>query len=268
MDIKVKDLHYIYKDDLKETLSGLSFDIKQGEWVSIIGANGSGKSTLVKILSGLINKSSGTIFFDDTELTEDNLYEIRKHLGIVFQNPDNQFVETTVEDDIAFGLENLCIPQDKMEDLIDESLKKVNMLDFKYSDPYSLSGGQKQRVAIASILSINPDILIFDEATSMLDPKGRLSFIETLKSLKKLNKTIIMISHNMDEIMLSDRTLVLYDSKIIKDGKTLDILSDYELLKKSHLEMPSELYLYHELKKSNYKNKEVLDALWELASKK
>jgi len=268
MDIKIRDLHYTYKDDNKETLSGLSFDISQGEWVSIIGANGSGKSTLVKILSGLINATSGSIKYDDIDLIEENHYEIRKHIGIVFQNPDNQFVETTVADDIAFGLENLEIDSSKMDSIIDESLKKVNMLDYKNSDPYSLSGGQKQRVAIASLLSINPDILIFDEATSMLDPVGRATFIETLKSLKKLNKTIIMISHNMDEILLSDRTLVLCDSKILKDGKTLDILSDYDTLNKAHLEMPRELYLYHELKKNNYKNKEVLDALWELASKK
>ena len=268
MKLVVKDVSFKYEDTKKDCLKNLSFTISSGEWISIIGHNGSGKSTLSKLLIGILFPDKGEIYFDDLKYTEENLYEIRKHIGIVYQNPDNQFVATSVEDDIAFGLENLCVERDKMKDIIDRSLEAVSMLEFKDKEPSNLSGGQKQRVAIAGILAINPDLFILDESTSMLDPKGRNDFIEVVKKLKEEGKTILMVTHNMNEALLTDRCIVLSDGEIIKDDKTINVLMDYDTLKKTRLEMPSELYLYHELKKRDYKNKEVLDRLWELASKK
>lgn len=267
MKIKFDNVKFQYEEGKREVLKGISLTIDKGEWVSIIGHNGSGKSTLVKLLIGLIEPTEGLIYLDDLEVMEKNLYEIRKHIGIVFQNPDNQFVSTSVEDDIAFGLENISIPRDEMIRRVNDALEAVDMDDFRSQMPSNLSGGQKQRVAIAGILAIDPDIYILDEATSMLDPKGRDDFIRIVKTLKEKNKTIIMITHDMNEALLSDRCIVLKDGLVIKDDKTLEVLNDYDLLKSSRLEMPSALYLYHELKSRNFKNKEVLDLLWESASK-
>lgn len=268
MLIEVLNLVYKYEDETVNALDGVSFNIDKGEWVSLIGHNGSGKSTLSKLLIGILSAKEGTIKIDGLTLNEENIYEIRKKIGIVYQNPDNQFVATSIEDDIAFGLENLEVNPQEMEKKIDDALNLVGMIEYKYEMPSNLSGGEKQRAAIASILAMEPDILILDESTSMLDPKGREDFINVVKSLKEKGKTIIMITHNMDEALLSDRCIVLYNGKIIRDGKTLDVLLDYDCLAKSSLEMPTSLYLFHELKKNNYKNKEVLNLLWELASKK
>jgi len=268
MEVKVSNLMFKYEDAKKNALEGVSFNVSQGEWVSIIGHNGSGKSTLSKLLIGLLTPTSGTISINGLETIEENLYEIRKHVGIVYQNPDNQFVATSIEDDIAFGLENILVPSEEMKPIIDKVLKIVGMEEYRDKMPSELSGGQKQRAAIAGILAINPDLIIFDEATSFLDPKGREDFVNVIKDLKRSGKTVISITHDMNEALMSDRCIVLSKGKIIKDGKTLDVLMDYDVLKESRLEMPSELYLYHELKKNNYKNKEVLNQLWELASKK
>ena len=268
MKLLVDNVRYTYESTGKEVLKGISFAIESGEWVSIIGHNGSGKSTLAKILIGLLEPTDGSVYLDDLNVVEENLYEVRKHIGIVFQNPDNQFVSTSVEDDIAFGLENIMTPREEMIIKVDECLKAVSMEEYRTVMPSNLSGGQKQRVAIASILAINPDIYILDEATSMLDPKGREDFINIVKKLKEAKKTIIMITHDMDEALLSDRCIVLKDGLIIKDDKTINVLNDYDLLKESRLEMPSALYLYHKLKNKNYDNLEVLNALWELALKK
>jgi len=268
MELKVENLSYKYEDGDKEALKNLSFTINDGEWVSIIGHNGSGKSTLAKLLIGINSATSGSVYVNGVLVNEDNLYEIRKHIGIVFQNPDNQFVATSLEDDIAFGLENNLVEPKLMKDIIDRSLELVHMNEYKERMPSELSGGQKQRAAIASILAISPDLIIFDEATSYLDPKGRKDFINVLKESKEKGKTILMITHDMNEVMLSDRAIVIADGEIIKDDKTLNVLNDYDTLKKARLEMPSSLYLYHELKRNNYKNKEVLNQIWELASRK
>ena len=268
MKLEIKNLKYQYEENSRFVIDDISFVIDKPGWISILGHNGSGKSTLAKLIMGIIEPKAGSIFIDDLEVEEDNLYEIRKKIGIVYQNPDNQFVATSVEDDIAFGLENLCVSHDEMQPIIDKCLDAVSMSDYKDRAPSDLSGGQKQRVAIAGILAIDPEIFIFDEATSMLDPKGRKDLIEIAKTLKERGKTIIMITHNMDEALLSDRCIVLKRGKIIKDDETINVLTDYDTLRSTRLEMPSSLYVYHELVSKNYKNKEVLNLLWELASKK
>jgi len=267
MKIEATNLGYKYDGDEKDTLNDLSFIINEGEWVSIIGHNGSGKSTLAKLLIGILTPTRGQIICDGVLMEEENLYDIRKHIGIIYQNPDNQFVATSVEDDIAFGLENLEIPQNEMESIVIKSLEKVSMLDYRTSEPSSLSGGQKQRVAIAGIIAMNTDVVIFDEATSMLDPNGKTDVINIIKELKKEGKTIIMITHDMNEAMLSDRCLVMCDGDIIKDDKPINVMLDLNTLKKTRLEMPSELALYHKLKENNYKDEEVLEKIWELAFK-
>ena len=268
MKIVFDNVKFQYDSMKRNVLKGISFTIDKPQWISIIGHNGSGKSTLAKILVGLLSPTFGSIYVNDIELNEENLYEIRKHIGIVFQNPDNQFVATSVEDDIAFGLENNLIEREEMIKRVDDVLNLVSMKEFKNEMPSNLSGGQKQRVAIAGILAINPEIYILDEATSMLDPKGREDFLKIVKMLKEEGKTIIMITHDMNEALLTDRCIVLKDGEIIKDAKTIECLNDYELLKSSRLEMPCSLYVYHELKEKNYDNKEVLNALWESALKK
>ena len=268
MKIEVKNLKYRYEEKSRYVVDDVSFVIDSPGWISILGHNGSGKSTLAKLITGILEPTSGSIYIDDVLVEEENLYEIRKKIGIVYQNPDNQFVATSVEDDIAFGLENLCVPHDEMQPIIDKVLDAVSMDKYRDYSPSDLSGGQKQRVAIAGILAIDPEIFIFDEATSMLDPVGRKDLIEIAKTLRERGKTIIMITHNMDEALLSDRCIVLKRGVIIKDDKTINVLTDYDTLRSTRLEMPSSLYVYHELKEKNYKNKEVLDLLWESALKK
>ncbi len=268
MKLEVNNVYFRYDTENKSVLSDVSFTIDKPEWITILGHNGSGKSTLSKLLIGIISPTKGSILVDGVEVKEENLYEIRKKIGIVFQNPENQFVSTCVEDDIAFGLECLEVPQEEMDPIIDSCLEQVGMSGFRKRAPSDLSGGQKQRIAIADLLAINPELFILDEATSMLDPKGRKNFIDVVKKLKEQGKTILMITHNMDEAILSDRCIVLNQGKIVKDGPTLEVLNDYDTLKGTRLEMPSELYLYHKLKENNYSNEEVLTALWESASKK
>lgn len=268
MQIEVKNLSFKYNNEMEDILKNVSFSVEKGEWISIVGHNGSGKSTLARLLVGIEETDRGEVLIDGIKLTEESSYEIRKDIGIVFQNPDNHFVAANIEDDIAFGLENLEIAHSDMQDLIDYSLDAVSMTHLKDRMPSELSGGEKQRAAIAGILAMNPNILIFDEATSMLDPIGRSEVISLIKELHKRGKTIIMITHDMDEAALSDRTIVLMNGEIIKDDLTINVMNDIETLRKSRLEMPSELYLYHKLKLNGYKNEEVLNALWNLALKK
>ena len=267
MPIIVKDLVYKYEDQKTNAIDGISFTISDNEWVSIIGHNGSGKSTLAKILIGILEKKSGDVNMFSYDLNEENMYEIRRHIGIVHQNPDNQFVSSIVKDDIAFGLENLCIEPSLMDSIIDESLSKVHMSLFKDREVSSLSGGERQKIAISSILAMNLDYIIFDESTSMLDPYSRDEIISLIQELKNLGKTIIMITHDMTEALKSDRCIVLSHGKIIKDDKPSVVLSDIETLKKSNLESPRALSLYTKLKENHYDNKEVLETLWQLSLK-
>jgi len=266
--ISVKDVHFSYN---KEThaIRGVSFDIPKGEWVSIIGHNGSGKSTLSKLLNGLIRANKGSISIDGLEINDDNLNAIRKKVGIVFQNPDNQFIGVTVKHDIAFGLENRQIERSKMNELIDEYSKKVEMEKFLSAEPSKLSGGQKQRVAIAGVLATNPEIIIFDEATSMLDPEGVNDITSLIESLKG-EKTIITITHDLDLAKKSDRVLVLNEGHLVSDDTPDETFKKIDLLKEAKLDIPFNLKVYNEAltnEKINNK-KELMDVLWELSLKK
>ena len=236
--IVVKDLFFNYEEDIP-TIKGISFDIKQGEYVAILGHNGSGKSTIAKLLDGLLEKKSGSIQINGIELTLDTLYDVRSHIGIVFQNPDNQFIGSTVRDDIAFGLENKCIPYKEMDDIINSYASKVNMIDFLDHEPSKLSGGQKQRVAIAGILAMQPDILILDESTSMLDPKGKNEINTLVREIIAQSKmTVISITHDIEEATFADKIILMNQGQIEKIGSPKEILMDEALLTKVGLEAP------------------------------
>lgn len=214
--ISLKNIFYRYSQNQENyVLNDVSLDIEKDEWITLIGANGSGKSTLVKTLNGLNVPEKGTVFIDDLELNEENIWDIRRKVGMVFQNPDNQFVGSTVQDDVAFGLENIGLPRDEMIIRIDDALKRVGMEDFKLMEPSRLSGGQKQRVAIAGVLALRPQIIVLDEATSMLDPKGRQEVLKTVKSIKEESKmTVISITHDINEANEADRIFVMNKGKI------------------------------------------------------
>lgn len=214
--IEVKNLSYRYDHKSEDyILKDVSFHVKQGEWLSIVGHNGSGKSTTVRLIDGLLEAESGDIIISGDKLTADNVWEKRRQIGMVFQNPDNQFVGATVEDDVAFGLENQGMDYPMMVKRVHESLELVGMQNFKEREPARLSGGQKQRIAIAGVVALQPDIIILDEATSMLDPEGRLELIRTVKDIKDKNQlTVISITHDLDEISLSDRVLVMKNGQV------------------------------------------------------
>ena len=214
--IEVQNLSYRYDPQSEDyILKNVSFHVKQGEWLSIVGHNGSGKSTTVRLIDGLLEAESGDIIISGDKLTADNVWEKRRQIGMVFQNPDNQFVGATVEDDVAFGLENQGMDYPMMVNRVHEALELVGMQNFKEREPARLSGGQKQRVAIAGVVALQPDIIILDEATSMLDPEGRLELIRTVKEIKDKNQlTVISITHDLDEISLSDRVLVMKNGQV------------------------------------------------------
>lgn len=268
--IEVKNVTFSYNEK-EDALEDVSFTINDHEWLSIIGHNGSGKSTIAKLLVGLLAPSKGKILYDDVELTEDTLNQIRPRVGIVFQNPDNQFVGFNVKYDIAFGLENRRFPREQMISLIDEYTKKVDMNEYLEREPQTLSGGQKQRVAIAGILALNCDIIILDEATSMLDPEGTLEIIELIEELHtKYNKTIITITHDLNLAQKSDRIIVMRMGKKVSEGTPEEIFKERELLISSNLDMPFGLKAYDEASKIEClnKDKELMDALWEYHLKK
>ena len=238
--ISIKNIHFNYQDqDTREALSDVSLDVYEGEWLAIIGHNGSGKSTLAKMMNGLLEASSGEIYIDGQLLTEDTVYEARRKVGMVFQNPDNQFVGTTVEDDIAFGLENIGMPRDEMVRKINTSLEMVRMTKFKEKDPARLSGGQKQRVAIAGMIALAPKVVILDEATSMLDPQGRYEVISTIQQLhKEKGITVISITHDLDEAAQADRVLLMEGGKVNRIGKPSEIFEMGTALVDKGLDVP------------------------------
>ena len=274
--IEVKDLKYKYDEaDDHYTLNGVSFHVKQGEWLSIIGHNGSGKSTTVRLIDGLLEAESGEIIIDGDKLTVDNVWEKRRQIGMVFQNPDNQFVGATVEDDVAFGLENQGIPLVEMRERVKQALDLVGMSEFKSREPARLSGGQKQRVAIAGVVALRPNIIILDEATSMLDPEGRLDLIRTVKDIKdRYNMTVISITHDLDEVALSDRVIVM------KEGQVESISSPEELFLRTDLldldlDQPFTTNLAEQLRQVGFDlpdryftEEELEEALWALLSNK
>ena len=270
--IDVKNLSFRYKESQEYyDVKDITFHVKRGEWLSIVGHNGSGKSTTVRLIDGLLEAESGEIVIDGQQLTEENVWDIRRQIGMVFQNPDNQFVGATVEDDVAFGLENQGLSRQEMKKRVEEALDLVGMLDFKKREPARLSGGQKQRVAIAGVVALRPAILILDEATSMLDPEGRRELIETVKGIRKdYDMTVISITHDLEEVAMSDRVLVM------KKGEIESTSSPRELFSRSDLDQiglddPFANQLKHSLSQNGYDlpenyltESELEDKLWEL----
>lgn len=246
--VKVSHLSFSY-DGQNDVIKDVSFEIPKGSYTTIVGHNGSGKSTIAKLLIGLLKAKSGEIKILGNTLNEENVYSLRNHVGIVFQNPDNQFIGSTVADDIAFGLENHCVPQEQMQAIIEDVAARVNMSDFLDSEPTKLSGGQKQRVAIAGILAIAPDIIIFDESTSMLDPQGKASINEQIQKLHdERNITILSITHDMEEVAQSEYVIVLKDGKVEMQGTPKQIFEHKGKLKEMKLELPFALSFSEKLK--------------------
>lgn len=237
--IEINHLSYKYNDN-DVALNDVSFTIDAGKYVAIVGNNGSGKSTLAKLLMGLLEPNENSIKEFGLNLDKHNVYEIRRRMGIVFQNPDNQFVGATVRDDLAFGLENRCIDRKEMDRIINEYAAKVNMVEFLDKEPENLSGGQKQRVAIAGVLSMNPEIVIFDEATAMLDPKGKKEIRETILKMKEENPnlTILSITHDIEEAYMADEVIAFNDGKLVFQGKPEDVLLDETKLQEIGLDIP------------------------------
>ncbi|MBM7635832.1 energy-coupling factor ABC transporter ATP-binding protein [Streptococcus saliviloxodontae] len=273
--INVSELTFYYRDQQeKPTLDNVSFHVKPGEWLSIVGHNGSGKSTTARLIDGLLVPSSGSIIIDGEQLTEENVWSIRHKIGMVFQNPDNQFVGATVEDDVAFGLENQGVSYKEMYERVQEALDLVGMSDFKSREPARLSGGQKQRVAIAGAIALRPKIIIFDEATSMLDPEGRQELLKTMQMVRdKYQITIVSITHDLDEISMSDMVLVLKQGRVAMTGSPVELFSQGDSLANLGLDRPFTSKLQLALKESGmdlpdtyYTEKELEDYLWELLS--
>lgn len=274
--IEVKNLSYKYdEEDADYTLKDVTFHVKQGEWLSIIGHNGSGKSTTVRLIDGLLEAESGDIVISGDKLTIDNVWEKRRQIGMVFQNPDNQFVGATVEDDVAFGLENQGLPLEEMRHRVQEALDLVGMADFKTREPARLSGGQKQRVAIAGVVALRPDIIILDEATSMLDPEGRLELIQLVQAIKKQHQiTVISITHDLDEVALSDRVMVMKNGQVESISTPADLFMRDDLLELG-LEEPFSARLAGQLRQAGldlplryFTEEELEETLWQSLSKK
>ena len=270
--IDVQHLKYKYDNHVEDyILKDVTFHVKQGEWLSIVGHNGSGKSTTIRLIDGLLEAESGEIIIDGDELTLENVWEKRRHIGMVFQNPDNQFVGATVEDDVAFGLENQGMDYQTMFDRVQEALDIVGMQDFKEREPARLSGGQKQRVAIAGVVALRPDIVILDEATSMLDPEGRLELIQTVKKIKDQHgMTVISITHDLDEVALSDRVLVMKEGQVESTSTPSELFSRADLEDLgldepfTHQVKATLLNSGFQLPKRYLTEKELQDYLWEL----
>jgi energy-coupling factor transport system ATP-binding protein len=265
--IEIKDLSFSYVSN-QPVLTDVNLTIQQGEWVTILGHNGSGKSTLSKLIIGLLKAKAGTITVDGMVLSEETVYDVRKKIGIVFQNPDNQFVGVTVEDDIAFGMENLCFEREEILARIERFADKVRMGDYLNKEPHNLSGGQKQRVAIAGILAMETDIIIFDEATSMLDPKGRDEILDYIRNINRDGVTVISITHDMKEAIHADRIVILKEGRVLKEGTAREILSDKETLNASNLELLLPLKLLHKMDEDHRDHPTLRDHLWRLSLNK
>ena len=268
--IKIKNITYEYKsyidDEFVAAIKDFTIDIKKGELLVILGHNGSGKSTLAKMMNGLLLPTYGEVeVMGMNTKDEDNIWNIREKAGIVFQNPDNQIVATIVEEDVAFGPENQGIPQEEIRRRVDESLKTVEMSEYKKHAPHLLSGGQKQRVAIAGILAMNPDIIILDEPTAMLDPTGRIEVMKTIKKLnKEENKTIILITHYMDEAVEGDRVIIMEEGEIAMEGSPKEVFKHVETLKALGLDVPQVTELAFELRKEGIEIKDEVISIEEL----
>lgn len=253
--ISVKNLCFTYDEDPvngRKILDNVSFDIEKGDFVCILGHNGSGKSTLAKLLNLILAPTGGEILIDGIpvreDMTEDEVYALRQKVGMVFQNPDNQLVTTIVEEDVAFGPENIGLPPEEIRRRVDASLATVGMTEFARHSTHQLSGGQKQRIAIAGVIAMQPDCIIFDESTAMLDPMGRKAIMDTILRLNREHGiTVIHITHNMDEATLSDRVIVIDDGKIYLDGTPKEVFSKVRELNRAGLDVPQVTDLFYEL---------------------
>jgi energy-coupling factor transport system ATP-binding protein len=272
--ISVQDVTFQYPGEEAPTLKNVNLEVKKGEWLAIVGHNGSGKSTLAKLLNGLLLPNDGSVNVGSyTTSIEDDIWEIRRLVGMVFQNPDNQFVGTSVRDDIAFGLENFGVPRDEMIKRISESVERVGMESFLEQEPHHLSGGQKQRVAIAGILAQMPSVIVLDEATSMLDPVGRIEVMDTVHELnEKEGITVISITHDLEEALSADRVVVMKMGEKAAEGKPEEIFQQRELLKSAGLDLPFSVKLSEALRREGIKleknyltQEELVSALWKLA---
>lgn len=257
--VDINNLSFEYEEGAK-TIDHISFSVPKGSYTVVLGHNGSGKSTIAKLIIGLLEPKTGDITVDGIHLDEEHLYDVREKVGIVFQNPDNQFIGSTVRDDIAFGLENLCVPTEDMEDIIQTYAKKVNMTEFLDHEPTKLSGGQKQRVAIAGILAMHPSIIILDEATSMLDPRGKIEINNLVHELNKTqNMTILSITHDIEEAALSDHVVLLDNGHIIDEGTPEKVLTQKEELERIWLDVPFAYKISKKLYDSGYPIKPIIN---------
>jgi len=261
--IKIENLSFSYFDDQSSerenvALKNISLEIKRGEYIAVLGHNGSGKSTLAKLLNVILTPTEGKIFIDGVDITspdfsEEQIFEIRHKIGMVFQNPDNQLVATVVEEDVAFGPENLGLPREELRRRVKTALSLVGMTEYARHAPHKLSGGQKQRVAIAGIIAMKPEVIVFDESTAMLDPLGRQKVVEIMEKLNREERiTVINITHHMNEAARADRVVVINDGEIAMDGSAKDVFTKVEALREMGLEAPQGRELIHELSRCGY----------------
>ncbi|ANU26775.1 energy-coupling factor ABC transporter ATP-binding protein [Planococcus versutus] len=268
---------YMQEDEsVKPAVKDLSFSVQDGEWIALVGHNGSGKSTIAKLMNGLLFPQTGSVFAMGKLMGEENLWDIRSQMGMVFQNPDNQFVGATVQDDVAFALENNGVPHEEMVLRVKEALHQVKMDDYFDQEPHHLSGGQKQRVAIAGALALRPRLLILDEATSMLDPQGRMEVIETIRQLREATGlTVISITHDLEEAALADRILVMNAGEKKLEGKPETVFLSSNKLTSLGLDLPFSMRMTHLLREAgvplqgeHMTEDELVDELWTFYSNK
>ncbi len=276
--VRLQDVSFTYpsEEPIKPAVSHVSYSVNQGEWIAIVGHNGSGKSTMAKLINGLLFPSEGSVELFGQRLTEETLWESRSQLGMVFQNPDNQFVGATVQDDVAFALENNGIPYEDMVQRVHSALQQVQMAEFVNQEPHHLSGGQKQRVAIAGAIAMQPKLLILDEATSMLDPQGRREVIQTLQTLRETSDvTVLSITHDLEEAMLADRVIVMNGGEKFLEGSPQDVFANREQITGLGLDLPFAANVAALLRARGLdvpstimSEQELVDALWTLNSNK
>ncbi len=272
--VRLEHVFYKYEDTEKFAVKDVSISAKKGEWVALVGHNGSGKSTIAKLLNGLLFPEDGLIKIGHFVLSEKNIWEIRRQVGMVFQNPDNQFVGATVQDDVAFGLENHGVPHDVMVERVESALNEVGMQSYALHEPARLSGGQKQRVAIAGVLALQPDVIILDEATSMLDPRGRAEVMETIRIMREQEDiTVISITHDLDEVLFADRVIVMNEGEIHSEGTPKEIFEQADAMRKIGLGVPFIIELQEKLAAGGFETGStvlsegaLLNQLWKLNS--
>src|SRR5690625_4285153 len=270
--VEFRDVSFKYGEDQPWVIKNCSFEIYQNEWLAIIGHNGSGKSSIAKVMNGLLVPQEGEIFINGVQVTQEKIWEIRRDVGMVYQNPDYQFVGTTVQDDVAFGMVNRGISRDEMIQRIDQTLKAVGMEDYLLTEPHRLSGGQKQRVAIASVLAISPKVLILDEATAMLDPKGRSEIMKTVSSVQARQElSLITITHDLSEVVQAERVIVMNEGEVWDESTPRGVFSKKDELRKIGLDVPFVATLADELKQVGVmltteplNHEELLEDLWTL----